>query len=115
MDYSAEIRRLKNLQQPECLTGEEADGILEGSYFSCQSAGRDLSLISGANSENQSLVGDIDSAIDILIKEYKVDSKRLKAVGYGETKPIASNKTKKGRAENRRIMAVVDKETQVAK
>jgi OOP family OmpA-OmpF porin len=53
--------------------------------------------------------------MDILIKEYKVDSKRVKAVGYGETKPIASNKTKKGRAENRRIMAVVDKETQVAK
>ena len=69
MDYSAEIRRLKNLQQPECLTGEEADGILEGSYFSCQSAGRDLSLISGANSENQSLVGDIDSAIDSRNKE----------------------------------------------
>ena len=56
-----------------------------------------------------------NAVMDILIKEYKVDSKRLKAVGYGETKPIASNKTKKGRAENRRIMAVVDKETQVAK
>ena len=39
MDYSAEIRRLKNLQQPECPTGEEADGLLEGSYFSCQTAG----------------------------------------------------------------------------
>jgi len=50
---------------------------------------------------------------DILIKEYKVDAKRLKAVGYGETKPVADNKTKAGRAENRRIMAVADKETQV--
>jgi outer membrane protein OmpA-like peptidoglycan-associated protein len=28
---------------------------------------------------------------------------RLKAIGYGETNPIASNKTKEGRAKNRRI------------
>ncbi len=49
---------------------------------------------------------------DILIKEYKVDANRIKAVGYGLTKPIADNKTAAGRAENRRIMAVVDKESQ---
>ena len=52
---------------------------------------------------------------DILVKEYKVDANRLKTIGYGELKPIADNKTKEGRAENRRIMAVADKETQVAK
>lgn len=56
-----------------------------------------------------------NAVMNILVKEYKVDAKRLKAVGYGEAKPAASNKTKKGRAENRRIMAVADKETQVAK
>lgn len=54
-----------------------------------------------------------NAVMDILIKEYKVDAKRLKAVGYGETKPIADNKTKAGKAENRRMMAVVDKATQV--
>ncbi len=54
-----------------------------------------------------------NAVMDILVKEYKVDAKRLKAVGYGEAKPIADNKTKAGRAENRRIMAVADKETQV--
>lgn len=46
---------------------------------------------------------------DILIKEYKVDANRIKAVGYGLTKPIASNKTKEGKAQNRRIVAVLAK------
>ena len=33
----------------------------------------------------------------------KIDPSRLKAVGYGEKDPVASNKTKEGRAQNRRI------------
>ncbi|MBC8184433.1 OmpA family protein [candidate division KSB1 bacterium] len=32
-----------------------------------------------------------------------IDQSRLKAVGYGEKDPIATNKTKEGRAQNRRI------------
>lgn len=32
-----------------------------------------------------------------------IDSGRLEAAGFGETKPIATNKTKAGRAQNRRI------------
>jgi outer membrane protein OmpA-like peptidoglycan-associated protein len=32
-----------------------------------------------------------------------VGADRLKAVGYGKTKPIASNATEEGRAENRRV------------
>ena len=32
-----------------------------------------------------------------------VDEKRLETVGYGDTKPKASNKAEKGRAVNRRI------------
>ena len=36
-----------------------------------------------------------------------MDGARLTAVGYGMTQPIADNKTKDGRAQNRRIEAVL--------
>ena len=32
-----------------------------------------------------------------------VDSKKMKVIGKGETKPVASNSTKEGRAKNRRV------------
>lgn len=38
-----------------------------------------------------------------------VDKNRLKAVGYGKNQPIASNETAEGRAENRRVHAVMTK------
>jgi outer membrane protein OmpA-like peptidoglycan-associated protein len=41
-----------------------------------------------------------------LIK-YGVDASRLEAVGYGETRPIRSNRTRSGRAANRRIEVTV--------
>jgi outer membrane protein OmpA-like peptidoglycan-associated protein len=42
-----------------------------------------------------------NSVMSALIKR-KVDPSRLEAVGFGETRPIASNSTASGRAENRR-------------
>ena len=42
-----------------------------------------------------------DSVMAQLIK-LGIDPGRLEAVGFGESKPIASNATKAGRAENRR-------------
>ncbi|HHS83293.1 MAG TPA: OmpA family protein, partial [Devosia sp.] len=33
-----------------------------------------------------------------------VDFRRLYAIGYGETMPIASNDTREGKAQNRRII-----------
>ncbi len=42
-----------------------------------------------------------NSVMSALIKR-KVDPARLEAVGYGETRPIASNATAAGKAENRR-------------
>jgi outer membrane protein OmpA-like peptidoglycan-associated protein len=35
--------------------------------------------------------------------ERGIDASRLEAIGYGESKPIASNRTRKGRAANRRV------------
>ncbi len=43
-----------------------------------------------------------EAVMNYLIKK-GIASYRLKAVGYGEANPIASNKTKAGRAKNRRI------------
>lgn len=46
------------------------------------------------------------AVVDYLISG-GVDASRLKAIGYGETRPIADNTTAKGRAQNRRIEFVV--------
>lgn len=48
------------------------------------------------------------STVEVL-KSLNIDGSRLKAVGYGETKPVATNKTAEGRAENRRVHAVINK------
>jgi len=44
-----------------------------------------------------------NSVMNYLIKKGKVDPERLEAVGYGESKPISTNKTRKGREANRRV------------
>jgi OOP family OmpA-OmpF porin len=45
---------------------------------------------------------------DYIIKNFKVDGKRLTAKGYGEANPVADNGTAAGRAQNRRIEAVFE-------
>jgi outer membrane protein OmpA-like peptidoglycan-associated protein len=42
-----------------------------------------------------------------LVKGGGIDGKRLTAVGYGESKPVASNKTNEGRAKNRRVEILI--------
>ncbi len=45
------------------------------------------------------------SVRDYLVKEFGIDASRLKAAGYGQDKPIASNATREGRQQNRRVVA----------
>ena len=45
-----------------------------------------------------------------LIDKEHVDATKLEAVGYGETRPIASNQTKAGRQQNRRSEFKVSRE-----
>lgn len=47
-----------------------------------------------------------NSVKNYLVKKFKIDGKRLSAVGYGPKKPVASNATKEGRQQNRRVQAV---------
>ena len=52
-----------------------------------------------------------DSIKAYLVKKFGIDSSRLKAVGYGPNKPVASNATKEGRQKNRRVRAVFSNTT----
>ena len=45
------------------------------------------------------------SVRDYLVKNFGLDEKLFSSKGYGETKPIATNDTEAGRAQNRRIEA----------
>jgi len=49
-----------------------------------------------------------DAVKQYLVEKAGIDAKRLTAVGYGLTKPVASNATREGRQKNRRVEAVAD-------
>lgn len=49
-----------------------------------------------------------DSVRQYLIDKFGIDASNITAVGYGSTKPIASNDTKEGRNKNRRVQAVIE-------
>jgi len=62
----------------------------------------------GSDSYNESLSQRrADSAVKAL-EEQGIDSSRLKAIGYGETQPIATNATSEGRAQNRRVTGLIN-------
>ncbi len=48
-----------------------------------------------------------ESVKSALVKDYGIDAGRLSAKGYSWDNPVASNKTKEGRALNRRVVAVI--------
>ena len=59
-----------------------------------------------SNAHNQKLSEDRANSVEKYIStKFEVNPGRITTKGYGESKPIASNKTKAGRAKNRRIVA----------
>jgi outer membrane protein OmpA-like peptidoglycan-associated protein len=50
-----------------------------------------------------------EAVVKYLVEKKAVDAKRLSAKGFGDSQPIASNKTKKGQAKNRRVDFTVTK------
>ena len=57
----------------------------------------------GTSRNNATLSEDRAKAVLVALKERGVDVSTLKAVGYGEDKPVADNDTEDGREANRRI------------
>jgi outer membrane protein OmpA-like peptidoglycan-associated protein len=63
---------------------------------------------SGARALNQTLSRQRAEAVrDFLNKECGIPMHRMEAVAYGDSKPIADNASKEGRAQNRRVTVVV--------
>ena len=64
----------------------------------------------GSNALNQTLSENRAAAVKAYLVENGIATDRLKAVGFGETVPIASNKTAAGKAQNRRVVVKLIKE-----
>ena len=50
--------------------------------------------------------------IQYLVEKYHINAKRLTAIGYGDTRPLAPNNTPQGRAKNRRVEFIFYKKGQ---
>ena len=62
---------------------------------------------SGSAKHNMNLSQKRAESIMLILVSKGVNPKRLKAVGYGESMPIADNSTKAGKQKNRRVVAVM--------
>ncbi|QUX95672.1 thrombospondin [Marinomonas sp. CT5] len=51
---------------------------------------------------------------DVLVDRFRIKADRVKAIGYGENRPIADNDTENGRKQNRRVVAEVYAKQQFA-
>jgi OOP family OmpA-OmpF porin len=67
----------------------------------------------GPDAYNQKLSERRASAVkQVLVNQYGVGAGRVSSVGYGESRPVADNKTEAGRAINRRVEAEVEAKAQ---
>ncbi len=64
----------------------------------------------GSNELNQTLSENRAAAVKNYLIENGIAADRLRSTGFGETKPIATNKTAKGKAMNRRVEISLIKE-----
>lgn len=84
------------------LLAEVADAIRYSSLSQVRIEGHTDNV--GKDEYNMQLSQDrADSVRMYLIEKEDLDGSILEATGYGETRPISSNRTKRGRADNRRV------------
>ena len=87
-------RKIRDLSEAEIesLRGEVAKFTVEGHTDS-----------TGSETLNQKLSESRAAAVKDYLVDNGIESSRLSSTGYGESKPIDTNKTSKGRANNRRV------------
>ena len=61
----------------------------------------------GSPAYNEKLGEERAEAVRMFLNQQGVALNRIGTISYGETAPVASNKTRAGRAENRRVLIVV--------
>jgi peptidoglycan-associated lipoprotein len=61
----------------------------------------------GGPDYNMKLGEERAEAVRLFLNEHGVALNRINTISYGETAPVASNKTRSGRAQNRRVQIVV--------
>ena len=61
----------------------------------------------GSEEHNLKLSGERAQSVLGFLAEQGIDDSRLKAVGYGLTRPIADNDTREGRQKNRRVEIII--------
>ncbi len=67
----------------------------------------------GSDAYNMKLSKERAASVAKWLEEHGVPSKRLTSEGYGESQPIATNSTAKGRQENRRVEISLDKDREM--
>ncbi|NTU57756.1 MAG: OmpA family protein [Chlorobiaceae bacterium] len=61
----------------------------------------------GSEASNQMLSERRAESVSTLLRTYGVSGNRLNAIGYGQTRPVASNETEAGRRLNRRVEVLI--------
>ncbi len=92
-EFMGEIRELADFMK----ANTDVSAVLEGHTDSV-----------GTEAYNQSLsLRRVNAVRQVLIDQFGIAASRIRVEGYGESRPVASNDTADGRAQNRRVQSVI--------
>lgn len=93
-EYLPEIQRVAEFMRQY----PDTEALIEGHTDSLGDAGYNQRL-----SQRRA-----EAVRQVLVERFGMAAERLRAVGYGEARPVADNATAAGRAQNRRVVAVLE-------